>query len=56
MKDYILVIGAHPDDELLGSAGTLKRLIDQGYTVVSVVTALGRKEEAHHIQAFGTSR
>lgn len=53
MNDYILVIGAHPDDELLGSAGTLKRLIDQGYTVVSVVTALGRKEEAHHIQAFG---
>ncbi|TYR80639.1 PIG-L family deacetylase [Priestia megaterium] len=53
MEDCILVIGAHPDDELLGSAGTLKRFIDKGYKVVSVVTALGRKEEAHHIQHLG---
>lgn len=26
MSDCILVIGAHPDDELLGTAGTLKNL------------------------------
>ncbi|MGG3326797.1 PIG-L family deacetylase, partial [Bacillus velezensis] len=25
MGEYIMVIGAHPDDELLGSAGTIKR-------------------------------
>ncbi|MBX9968357.1 PIG-L family deacetylase [Priestia aryabhattai] len=53
MSNYILVIGAHPDDELLGTAGTLKKLVDAGYKVISVITALGRKEEAHHIQQFG---
>nr|WP_239586955.1 PIG-L deacetylase family protein [Bacillus ectoiniformans] len=45
-----MVIAAHPDDELLGSAGTLKRLVDQGSRVVSIITANGRKEESHHIQ------
>ncbi|MGG3325462.1 PIG-L family deacetylase, partial [Bacillus velezensis] len=25
MAEYIMVIGAHPDDELLGAAGTIKR-------------------------------
>ncbi|MFP7159760.1 MULTISPECIES: PIG-L deacetylase family protein [Priestia] len=53
MSNCILVIGAHPDDELLGTAGTLKKLVDEGYKVISVITALGRKEEAHHIQQFG---
>ncbi|EIT86221.1 GlcNAc-PI de-N-acetylase family protein [Fictibacillus macauensis ZFHKF-1] len=50
MKESILVIGAHPDDELLGSAGTLKRLIAAGHDVISVITAMGRKEEAHHME------
>ena len=49
MRDCILVIGAHPDDELLGTAGTLKRFVDEGHQVISIVVALGRKEEAHHI-------
>ncbi|MCP1124361.1 PIG-L domain-containing protein [Bacillus sp. AFS018417] len=53
MKECILVIGAHPDDELLGSGGTLKRLVDEGHQVISIITALGRKEEAHHIQHLG---
>ncbi|PGZ93608.1 PIG-L domain-containing protein [Bacillus pseudomycoides] len=53
MKECILVIGAHPDDELLGSGGTLKRLVDEGHRVISIITALGRKEEAHHIQQLG---
>ncbi len=53
MSNCILVIGAHPDDELLGTAGTLKKLVDEGYKVISVITALGRKEETHHIQQFG---
>jgi LmbE family N-acetylglucosaminyl deacetylase len=50
MKETVLVIAAHPDDELLGTAGTLKRLVDQGNRVISIITANGRKEEAHHIQ------
>lgn len=53
MKECILVIGAHPDDELLGSGGTLKRLVEEGHRVISIITALGRKEEAHHIQQLG---
>ncbi|KAB2460521.1 PIG-L family deacetylase [Bacillus sp. CH126_4D] len=50
MVECVLVIGAHPDDELLGPGGTLKKLIDKGVRVVSVITALGRKEEAHHME------
>ncbi|MDC2866538.1 MULTISPECIES: PIG-L deacetylase family protein [unclassified Bacillus (in: firmicutes)] len=53
MKECILVIGAHPDDELLGTGGTLKRLVEEGHQVISIITALGRKEEAHHIQQLG---
>lgn len=53
MKECILVIGAHPDDELLGSGGTLKRLVEEGHRVISIIIALGRKEEAHHIQQLG---
>ncbi len=46
MGEYIMVIGAHPDDELLGSAGTIKRLINEGYKVISIITALGRKRRS----------
>ncbi|KIL50038.1 PIG-L deacetylase family protein [Jeotgalibacillus soli] len=52
MSKNILVIAAHPDDELLGLGGTLKKLIKKGYKVISVIMALGRKEEAHHIKKF----
>ncbi|XPE21034.1 PIG-L family deacetylase [Bacillus velezensis] len=59
MAEYIMVIGAHPDDELLGSKclGTIKRLINEGYKVISIITALGRKKkEAHHIKQLGRTR
>jgi LmbE family N-acetylglucosaminyl deacetylase len=48
----VLVIGAHPDDEILGTAGTIKKLINQGYEVITVIVAKGRKEEEHHIKQF----
>lgn len=47
MKENVLVIAAHPDDEFLGSGGTLKKLIDNGYNVITIIVAKGRKEEEH---------
>ncbi len=48
----MLVIAAHPDDEILGSGGTIKKLINHGYKVITVIAAKGRKKEEHHIQEF----
>ncbi|HDR7793723.1 TPA: PIG-L family deacetylase [Bacillus luti] len=53
MRECVLVIGAHPDDELLGSGGTLKRLVENGCEVISIITASGRKERADQIQQLG---
>jgi LmbE family N-acetylglucosaminyl deacetylase len=50
LNENILVIAAHPDDELLGSGGTLKKFINQGYDVITVIFAKGRKEEEHQMQ------
>jgi LmbE family N-acetylglucosaminyl deacetylase len=47
-----LIIASHPDDEILGSGGTIKKLISNGYEVITVILAKGRKEEEHHIQNF----
>ena len=46
----MLVIAAHPDDELLGSGGTLKKLINHGNKVITVIFAKGRKEEEKHMK------
>lgn len=50
MNNNVLVIAAHPDDELLGSGGTLKKLINHGYKVITVIFAKGRKEEEGHMK------
>lgn len=52
MSENVLVIAAHPDDEILGSGGTIKKLINHGYNVITVIAAKGRKAEEHHIQQF----
>jgi LmbE family N-acetylglucosaminyl deacetylase len=51
LSKNVLVIGAHPDDELLGSGGTIKKLANNGYKVITVVVAKGRKEEEHQIKS-----
>ena len=52
MNKNVLVIAAHPDDELLGSGGTLKKLINHGYKVITVIVAKGRQGRgARHIEA-----
>lgn len=52
MSENVLVIAAHPDDEILGIGGTIKKLVNHGYKVITVIAAKGRKEEEHHIQQF----
>lgn len=49
MDKNVLVIVAHPDDELLGSGGTLKKLMNEGYTVITVIVVKGREEEEHQM-------
>ncbi|MEM6325502.1 MAG: PIG-L deacetylase family protein [Bacteroidota bacterium] len=41
MPDSILVIAAHPDDELLGCGGTVARHTQRGDTVTSVIVCEG---------------
>jgi LmbE family N-acetylglucosaminyl deacetylase len=50
MNKNVLVIAAHPDDEILGSGGTIKKLMDHGYKVITVIAAKGRKEEEQRIK------
>lgn len=50
MKENVLVIAAHPDDEILGSGGALKKLINHGHNVITVIFAKGRKEEESHMK------
>ena len=40
--ERVLVVAAHPDDEVLGPGGTLKRLADQGARVRIVIACRGR--------------
>ncbi len=50
----VLVFAAHPDDELLGLGGTVRRLVDEGVIVRAVIMAEGitsradKRDEAVH--------
>ena len=47
----VLVFAAHPDDELLGLGGTVRRLVNEGATVRAVIMAEGitsRSESRDH--------
>ncbi|MCD4784956.1 MAG: PIG-L family deacetylase [Candidatus Eremiobacteraeota bacterium] len=37
----ILVVAAHPDDEILGCGGTIKRLVDEGCTAYTLILGEG---------------
>lgn len=47
MKE-VLVIAAHPDDEVLGVGGTARRMVDEGKTVRAVILAEGLTSRAGH--------
>ena len=40
--DRVLVVAAHPDDEILGPGGTIKRLADLGARILTVIACNGR--------------
>ena len=39
--ENVLVVAAHPDDELLGVGGTVRRLVNEGVCVRAVILAEG---------------
>jgi len=41
MKEVVLVIVAHPDDELLGEGGTIRRLVNIGVEAHAIILAEG---------------
>lgn len=42
----VLVVAAHPDDEVLGAAGTIARLTDEGHEVAIVILGEGATSRA----------
>ncbi|WP_261798041.1 PIG-L deacetylase family protein [Campylobacter peloridis] len=42
MKNKILIIAAHPDDEVLGCFGTIARLIKEGYEAYTLILGEGK--------------
>ncbi len=41
MKGRLLVIAAHPDDEILGCGGTISRLVKEGYEAYTLILGEG---------------
>ena len=41
MNKKILVVAAHPDDEILGCAGTVARLVKNGYQAYALILGQG---------------
>lgn len=48
----ILVVAAHPDDEILGCGGTIRKFIKSGYEVITAIVAKGRPSEQKRITKF----
>ena len=43
-NENVLVIAPHPDDEVLGCGGTIKKLTSQGIKVIVLIATRGKKE------------
>jgi len=41
MKNKILIVFAHPDDEILGCGGTVARLVKEGYEAYTLILGEG---------------
>lgn len=46
MAKRILVVAAHPDDELLGEGATIRRMVDEGATARALILAEGATSRA----------
>lgn len=42
MKNKILIVAAHPDDEVLGCFATISKLIKQGFEAYTLVLGEGK--------------
>ncbi len=42
MKNKILIIAAHPDDEVLGCFGTVRKFIEQGSEAYTLILSGGK--------------
>lgn len=49
MKNKILIVAAHPDDEVLGCFGTIARLIKEGYEAYSLILGEGKTSRSNII-------
>lgn len=50
MSKRILIIASHPDDEILGCGGTIRKFVKHGFDIFTVIVAKGRKEEEDQMQ------
>jgi len=41
MKNRIMIVAAHPDDEILGCGGTVARMIEEGASAITVILGEG---------------
>jgi N-acetylglucosamine malate deacetylase 1 len=44
MNNNVLIVAPHPDDEVLGCGGTIKKLASQGIKVIVLIATRGKKE------------
>ncbi|HVQ01209.1 MAG TPA: PIG-L deacetylase family protein [Candidatus Thermoplasmatota archaeon] len=52
-KKKIMIVAAHPDDEVLGCGGTIARLVEEGYEAYTLI--LGKGVAARYPTAGGTT-
>ena len=48
MSKKILIVAAHPDDEVLGCFGTVARLINEGYEAYTLILGEGKTSRDEH--------
>jgi LmbE family N-acetylglucosaminyl deacetylase len=48
-KDTILIVAAHPDDEILGAGGTIAILTQSGYKVCTFILGEGKTSRSNNI-------